>query len=230
MLSVETVLAIGVFVGKIATIVAIPVLYVWIGGVAYVWLLGRYRIATVARAPLTHVGGLVIGLAFLRFSPHAEAYDVDHIFGNPGPWSIDIFTFLTHRANPWAYPWDALYLAALSGPAEWMRQILATVLAALGGVLPPRAIRFLPPEFEYRPVQIASLWIRRRVAALGVFWRPADLVRGTVIGLAAMLWSAYLLVYIVNVLYWSLNSMNFWALLVMALVYQKYRHSAHRAS
>ena len=211
--------------GKIVAIAMIPVLYVWIGGSAYVWLRRRDRVATVAAAPLTHVGGLVVGLTLLRFSPHGDAYDVDYVFSNPGPWSIDFVTFLMQRASPWAYPWDSLYSVVLSGPLEWMGQIFVTVYAVLGGVLPPRSIRVLPPEFEIQPLQRASLAIRRRVAALDIFGRSADLLRGALVCLGAMLWSAYLIVYAVNVIYWSLNSLNFWAFLLLAYIYQKYRHS-----
>ena len=230
MLSVETVLAIGIFLGKIATIVAIPVIYVWIGASAYVWLRQRDRVAAVAVAPLTHICGLVVGVTFLRFSPHVEIYDVDQIFGGSGPWDIDFFTFLMHRASPWAYPWDSLYFEVLSGPTEWMSQAVVTVFAALGGVLPSRSIRVLLPEFNLPPLQISNPAIRRRFAALNVLRRPADLFRGTLLCLAAMLWSAYLFVYAINVLYWSLNSMNFWALLVIAFFYQKFRYSRRHAS
>jgi hypothetical protein len=229
-LSVETFLAIAISAGRIATVVAIPVLYVWIGGSVYAWLRGRDPVVGVAGAPLTHVGGLLVGVTLLRFSPHADAYDVDHIFGNSGPWNIDFFTFLAYRANPWAYPWDTLYSMVLSGPAEWARQSLATAFAALGGVLPARSIRISWPSFKFQPLQTVNQWIRCRFAALGVFGRPTALVRGALFGMAAMLWSAYLVVYTINVLYWSLNALNFWALLVTAFIYQKYRHAAHRAS
>jgi hypothetical protein len=224
-LSVETLFVVGLFVGKIATIAAIPIIYIWLGGLAYLWLRRRDRVATIAAVPLTHVGGLVVGLALLRFSPHAEVYDVDHIFGNPGPWSIDFFNFLMYRANPWAYPWEPLYSTVLSGPVEWMRQIFATVIAAFGGVLPAKASIVLPLNVTVQSFKIVKPSIRRRIAVLAIFGRPDELARGILFCLGAMLWTAYLVMYAINVLYWSLNSANFWALLIAAFVYQKYRHS-----
>ncbi|MDA0369819.1 MAG: hypothetical protein O2995_15675 [Proteobacteria bacterium] len=230
MLSVETFLTVGIFLGKIAAITAIPVVYIWAGGSVYARLRARDSVAAIALAPLTHLAGLGVGLMLLWFSPHAEAYDVDRIFDRFGPWSIDFLTFLTYRANPWAYPWDALYLEVLSGPARGLSQIITLVFAVLGGVIPSRTTGDSWPDFTFPPLQAVILPMRRRIEALAVFQRPADLIRGSVICVGAMLWSAYLVVYIVNVLYWSLNSMNFWAFLLVAFIYQKYRYSRWRAS
>lgn len=225
MLSVDTFLAVGIFMGKIAAIVLIPVFYVWIGGVAYAWLRERERVATIAVAPLTHLGGVVVGITLLRFSPHGDVYDVDYVFGESGPWNIDFVSFLMHRASPWAYPWDTLYSVVLSGPLEWMRQVAVMVYAVLGGVLPPRSFRVLAPEFETQVLQRANLALRRRVASLKVFGGSTAMLRGVLVFLGAMLWSAYLFIYAVNVIYWSLHSLNFWAFLLLVFIYQKYRHS-----
>jgi hypothetical protein len=224
-LSVETFLTVGIFLGKIATIVAIPVIYIWVGGSVYARLRAGDTAATIALAPLTHLGGLAVGLTLLWFSPHAYAYDVDRIFGRFGPWSIDFLSFLTYRANPWAYPWDTMYLAVLSGPVRALSQIITSVFAALGGVMPFRSTKILVPDFKFPPLQSVSVSIRRRVEGLSLFQRPADVIRGAFFCVGAMIWSAYLVVYIVNALYWSLNSMNFWAFLLLAFIYQKYRYS-----
>jgi hypothetical protein len=229
-LSVETFLAVGIFLGKIVAIVAIPVVYIWIGGSIYAWFRARDSAATVALAPLPHLGGLAVGLMLLWYSPHAEVYDVDHIFGRFGPWSIDFHTFLTYRANPWAYPWDTVYSEVLSGPAKGLHQIIASIFAGLGGVMPSRSTAMSLPDFTFPPLQSARLSIQHRAETLLPFKRPADLMRGAFFCVLAILWSAYLIVYVVNVLYWSLNSMNFWAFLLAAFIYQKYRYSRRRAS
>ena len=230
MLSVETFLAVGIFFGKIAAIVVIPVVYIWVGGSIYALLRDRSNVATVEWMPWLHLGGLVVGLTLLWFSPHAETYDVDRIFDRFGPWSMDFLTFLTYRANPWAYPWEAVYREVLSGPARGLGQIITLAFASLGGVMPSRSIGILLPDFTFPPLQTVNLSIRRRIETLSVVQHPADFIQRAFFCVGAMLWSAYLVIYIVNVLYWSLNAMNFWAFLLLAFIYQKYRYSRRRVS
>jgi hypothetical protein len=229
-LSLDTFLAIAIFFGKITTIVVLPVVYIWIGGAIYAWFRARSTVATVALAPWPHLAGLVVGLTLLWFSPHAETYDVDRIFGRFGPWSIDFLTFLTDRANPWAYPWEAVYLVVLSAPARGLGQSITLVFAALGGVIPSRSTGILLPDSTFPPLQTAILSVRRCIETVRLVQRLINLIRRVFFCVGAMLWSSYLIIYIVNVLYWSLNSMNFWALLLAAFIYQKYRYSRRRVS
>jgi hypothetical protein len=244
LVSLDFVVTTGIVMAKIATLVAIPLIYLGSLNLAHGWQRGRGRGPAHLRVwpeiwpggwsgigPwiwLTHGCGVWLGLALLYFSSHAHDYSLDLIFVRDGPWSVDFATFLGERANPLIYHWAPIYQAIVNDGDVWLLQSFAVLFAALSGVVPSTRLLIWDPGFRVplplplpRVEWMSGAGLNR---ALRTYWRPATVLRAGLFSLVAILGTALIFVYLVNAIYWSLNILNVWSLLLLAVLFQRYRH------
>jgi hypothetical protein len=188
----------GAYLAAGAIFVGLPVM---LAGVA------RYGIRQVA-APeyiqipllikLTVTAGLILGVGLLAAVARPDYYLVEQVLRVNGPWDLSLGEFLRYRVNP--------------------------LRLDLGGVID--ALRFDDPRGNLAilfatPAILAVVMV---IACFG-YWQPHAAAVCALVSLGAIVIIAYVVFYLVCGVLWIANLFNFWALLIIMLMYQWRRHA-----
>jgi hypothetical protein len=191
--------SIGTSLLQVALLLAIPIVLAEVG-----WM-GIRRLAPEGFVQIPFLTGsakllgLAVGILLLASRYDRHYFDLHDLFGADSPWDLSLWQFLTERVNPLTY-WPGTLVARFR--SDGLEGPLFFVLVSIG---------------------ILLLIV---VAAPFVFWPPATAVRGLVCGLLIALITAYLTLYAVSLLMWTLYLLNFWTFAVLAVVVQYYRYRA----
>jgi hypothetical protein len=141
--------------------------------------------------------GLAVGVLLLASRYDRHYFDLHDLFGPESPWNLSLVDFLTERVNPVNY-WPGAFIAEF-GSDQAGRPLL----------------------FGLASIAVLLVIV---VAAPFAFWPPPAAARGVVCGLIIALIMAYLTLYLVCLLMWTLYLLNFWTFAVLAVVFQYYRY------
>lgn len=143
---------------------------------------------------LTVTAGLILGVGLLAAVARPEYYLLEHVLSVDGPWSLDLAEFLSLRVNPLALDVGAVIDRIRYGDPTGNLAILFGAPALLALVL---------------------------VVACYVYWRPGPATTCALASLAAIAITAYVVFYLVCGVLWLGNLLNFWALLLLAVLIQR---------
>ena len=182
--------AVGLALGRLLTLLLIPVVPIT-AALRAVRMIGP----TPTRwTPAMEISALVLGClavpGILATSTISELFTFSDIFAIGGPWDLDFRAFLSHRALP------------LLGAPFWM----------VGMVIGGRA----GPDVTGATLLLGCLGLLL-VLTPGVLLRTKAGLAGSLRNAALMLWSAYVGSYIVVLVVWLANQLNFWCFFVLFL-------------
>jgi hypothetical protein len=227
-LSVEGFIFVGTKLAQLVCIAVIPLIYGRIGQVALGHIRNEEYVAIPVLVRLSHLNGMLIGLALLYFSPHAAYYGMERVFTDPGPWSIDFTNFFVERANPLTYHWHTLVEAVRRDEGGMALRVYMSLSGFLLVLVIALSFFYWLPRIPSRASSIPVAPKPRFSLAATGFWPLADALRSIIVSYGVTVWTTYLTIYLINTLYWGMNLMNFWFLLLVAFVYQNIRY-AHRS-
>jgi hypothetical protein len=147
---------------------------------------------------LTVTAGLILGVGLLAVVARPEYYYLEQVLRVGGPWDLSLGEFLRHRVNP-------------------LQLDVAAVIDTLRFGDPRRnlAVLFLTPAI------LASVM----VAACYRFWHAPAATTCALVSLGAIVIVAYVVFYLACGALWIANLLNFWALLVILVLYQWRKHA-----
>ncbi|MBF0392268.1 MAG: hypothetical protein HQL38_06265 [Alphaproteobacteria bacterium] len=145
------------------------------------------------------LAGVLAAALLLYANLDARDFDLELLFVPDSPWNLSLGQFLTERAMLFEYSWGAV-LDTLSQPST----PFAVLLVAAGLFALPLA---------------ASV-------PIGRLWGGTDALRAVAASTGILIWSAWMTVYLVCLLFWALHELNFWALALL-VVYLQYRRYSH---
>ena len=183
-----------------AVLPALAVAYFALGMVVFRRLVPPDYFALPILVRLAILGGLVGGVVLIRASPVADLYAVSRIFPAGGAWDIPVDVFLAERANPLLYRLG-----------DVARRIVET--GTVDG-------------FVLTAAAVAAIALTGIVLSF-VYLGPRDGAVAAILGIAVMVWTAYLLVYLAALLYYAMHKLNFWSILAFAAVFQLWRARRH---
>jgi len=146
--------------------------------------------------------GMTLGIALIyaRFDRHY--FDPHALFIAESPWNLSLWQFLTDRANPLNYGIGTL----IDNPAGHVTNANFLVLTSIVFAL-----------------------LAVAVAAPFYFWRGAMARRAAILSLALAVFVAYLTIYGICLVLWSLYLLNFWTIALAVVMFQYYRGRAKHA-
>ncbi|MBF0306440.1 MAG: hypothetical protein HQL41_12415 [Alphaproteobacteria bacterium] len=145
------------------------------------------------------LAGVLAAALLLYANLDARDFDLELLFVPDSPWNLSLGRFLTERAMLFNYGWGEV-LDTLSQPST----PFAVLLAAAGLFALPLA---------------ASV-------PIGRLWSGTDALRAVAASTGILIWSAWMTVYLICLLFWALHELNFWALALL-VVYLQYRRYGH---
>jgi|GEM_PF-2552717 len=145
---------------------------------------------------LARFQGLLAGGLLLHATFDESYYDLQVLFTPASKWNLTIHQFLLERANLFAYNPDPL-LSLLSDQPVSVRGILVALVV---GVIP-----------------LLLVFMCFRV------WKFWAALRGIVACAGTALWSAWITVYLVCLVFWGLYVLNYWSLALLAVYIQHQR-------
>jgi hypothetical protein len=169
--------------------------------------IARYGILQVAEPGYTEIplllkltvtAGLILGVGLLAAIARPEYYLLEQVLRVGGPWDLSLGEFLRHRVSP-------------------LQLNLGAVIDTLRFADPRRnlAVLFLTPA------TLAAVM----VLACYRFWPPLAATISALVSLGAIVIVAYVVFYLACGVLWLANLLNFWALLVILVLYQWRRHA-----
>jgi hypothetical protein len=147
---------------------------------------------------LTVTAGLILGVGLIAALARPEYYYLEQVLRTGGPWDLSLGEFLRYRVNP-------LHLD-------------------IGAVI--ETLRFDDPRGN-----LAVLFLTPAILALVMvlacyrFWLPAAATTCALVSLGAIVIVAYVVFYLACGALWLANLLNFWALLVILVLYQWRKHA-----
>jgi hypothetical protein len=147
---------------------------------------------------LTITAGGILGVGLLAAVARPEYYFLEQVLRVGGPWDLSLGEFLRYRVSP-------------------LRLDLDEVIDTLRYDDPRRnlAVLFLTPAI------LATIL----VIACYRFWEPRAAATSALVSLGAIIIIAYVVFYLVCGALWIANLLNFWALLVILVLYQWRKHA-----
>ncbi len=146
--------------------------------------------------------GITLGIALIYARYDRRYFDPHALFIPESPWNLSLGQFLADRANPLNYGIGTLVDDPAGHVASAGFLVLIGIVAAL---------------------------LLAAVAAPFLFWRGGMARRAVLLSLALALFVAYLTIYGVCLLLWSLYLLNFWTIALAAVMFQYYRGRAKHA-
>ena len=151
---------------------------------------------------LANWSGIALGLLLMYARFDARYFDLHQLFVPESPWNLTLWQFLAERVNPLNYGIGTLVDYPAGHPAD--DKFLA-LLGVVGALL------------------LATL------AAPFLFWPAAFARRAALYSLVLAAFAAYLTIYLICLLLWSLYLLNFWAFALVGVMFQYYRMRARHA-
>lgn len=145
---------------------------------------------------LARLQGLLAGGLLLYVNFDQSYFDLMGLFMPDGRWNLTWSQFLLERSNVFMYDWWPVLklLGRLPALMGWMALLVWGVL----------------------PVLLGALCLR--------YWPLRDALRGLLACGGTALWSTWLTIYLVCLIFWGLYLLNFWSLALAALYIQYRRH------
>jgi hypothetical protein len=147
---------------------------------------------------LTVTAGLILGVGLLAAVARPEYYFLEQVLRVGGPWDLSLGEFLRYRVSP-------------------LQLDVGAIIDTLRFDDPRRnlAILFLTPAI------LASVMV---LACYG-YWQPLAATTCALVSLGAIVIVAYVVFYLACGVLWIANLLNFWALLVILVLYQWRKHA-----
>ena len=146
--------------------------------------------------------GIALGVALIYARYDQRYFDPHALFTPESPWNLSFWQFLGERANPLHYGIGTL----IDNPAGHVTN--TTFLIFVG---------------------IVAILLSAAVAASFLFWRGVMARRAALLSLALAAFVAYLTIYAICLVLWSLYLLNFWTIAVAIVMFQYYRRRAKHA-
>jgi len=186
----------------VALVITLPIVAVKIAGRISRNMQPRDFFEVPLVAGLARLLGMTLGIALIYARYDQRFFDPHALFIPESPWNLSLWQFLVDRANPLNYGIGTL----IDDPAGHVANAPFLVLIAV----------------------VAALLLAA-VAASFVFWSGAMARRAAVLSLALAVFVAYLTIYGICLLLWSLYLLNFWTIALAVLMFQYYRGRAKHA-
>lgn len=146
--------------------------------------------------------GIALGIALIYARYDRRYFDPYALFIPQSPWNLSLWQFLAERANPLNYGIGTL----VDDPVGHVASAPFVVLVGIVAVL-----------------------LAAAVAAPFLFWSGAMVWRAALLSVALAVFVAYLTIYAICLLLWSLFLLNFWTIALAVVVFQYYRGRAKHA-
>jgi hypothetical protein len=187
---------------EIALVVALPIAAAKLAGRITRRMLPHdyYEVPLVTR--LAKLLGLALGVALVYTRFDRRYFDIHALFLPESPWNLSLWQFLAERANPLQYGIGTL----VDDPAGKLGT--ATFLVLIGIVL---------------------ALLLMAVATPFVFWPRPMARRAVLLSILLAGFVAYLTIYAICLVLWSLYLLNFWTIALAAVMFQYYRGRAKHA-
>ena len=139
-------------------------------------------------------------LIYARFD--RRYFDLHALFIPESPWNLSLWQFLGERANPLYFGIGTLVDDPAGNRATATFVVLISIVAAL---------------------------LVAAAAAPFVFWPRAMARRAALLSMLLAAFVAYLTIYVICLIFWSLYLLNFWTIALAAVMFQYYRGRAKHA-
>ena len=146
--------------------------------------------------------GIAAGILLIYARLDWRYFDLHQLFVPASPWNLTLWQFLGERINPLNYGIGTLIDYPGSHPTDDAFFLLLAAVAALALVA---------------------------VAAPFLFWPVAMARRAALYSIVLAGFTAYLTIYVVCLLLWSLYLLNFWTFALAGVMFQYYRMRAKHA-
>ena len=146
--------------------------------------------------------GIALGVTLIYARFDRRYFDLHALFIPESPWNLSLWQFLGERANPLNYGIGTL----VDDPAGNLATATFVVLISIVAVL-----------------LVAAL------AVPFVFWPRAMARRAALLSMLLAAFVAYLTIYVICLILWSLYLLNFWTIALAAVMFQYYRSRAKHA-
>jgi hypothetical protein len=183
-------------------VVSIPTL-VANGGEALMHLIANHEFHAIPiLTTLARLQGLLVGGLLLHASFDESYYDLQALFLSTSRWNLTMNQFLLERANLFSYDPAPLLNFLREDPMSIRGLLVALVVVVI-------------------PTLLVLICLR--------VWKFWDALRGIVACAGTALWSAWITVYLVCLLFWGLYLLNYWSLAILAIYiqYQRSRGGHH---
>jgi|SRR5580704_9231881 hypothetical protein len=146
--------------------------------------------------------GIAAGILLIYARFDRRYFDLHQLFVPESPWNLTLWQFLGERVNPLNYGIGTLidYPTARGADGSFFMLLVAVIVLALA-----------------------------TVAAPFLFWPAAMARRAALYSIVLAGLTAYLTIYVVCLLLWSLHLLNFWTFALVGMMFQYYRMRAKRA-
>lgn len=148
---------------------------------------------------VTIFAGVIIGGSLIAFNLDPLFFTVDSVFQKNGPWDLSYSEFLMGRVNPFNYSFDSVLEYLYYYDSDKNLSVLFILTSGCVGILILRAI---------------------------LTWGSIGAFRGIIFGFLVIIWSAYMTIFLVSLLFWLLNILNFWILAILTVGIHLYRNHA----
>lgn len=143
--------------------------------------------------------GVILGVVLLAARYDPSYFDLHYLFIPESPWNLPLSQFLAERVNPLNYGIGPIVQRFATDGAHG--------LLAFGSIAATALL-----------VVIAAAPFR--------FWTLPIAPMAVLAGLGLALLAAYLTIYLVCLVFWTLHLLNFWSLAILIVLFQYYRSRA----
>ncbi len=187
---------------EVGIVVTLPIIAIKLAGRVARRMLPRDFFEVPLVTGLAKLLGITLGIALIYARYDRRYFDLHALFIPESPWNLSLWQFLADRANPLSYGIGTL----VDDPAGHVAS--ASFLVLIG---------------------IVAALLLTAVAAPFLFWRGAMARRAVLLSVALAVFVAYLTIYGICLLLWSLYLLNFWTIALAAMIFQYYRGRAKHA-
>jgi hypothetical protein len=202
MSNIGSLVAIARVVLEIALVVALPIAAIKLAGRITRRMLPRDFFEVPLVTTLAKLLGIAFGIALIYARFDRRYFDPHALFLPESPWNLSLWQFLGDRANPLNYGIGTLVDDPAGNVANATFLVLMSIVAAL---------------------------LLTAVAAPFLFWHGGMARRAALLSLVLAAFVAYLTIYAICLLLWSLYLLNFWTIALAGVLFQYYRGRAKHA-
>jgi len=187
---------------EIALVVALPIVAIKLAGRIKRRVLPDDFFEVPLVTAVAKLLGIALGVALIYARFDRRYFDLNALFVPESPWNLSLWQFLGERANPLNYGIGTLVDDPAGNVANATFLVLISIVTAL---------------------------LVAAVAAPFLFWHGGMARRAALLSLALAAFVAYLTIYAVCLLLWTLYLLNFWTIALAAVMFQYYRGRAKHA-
>jgi hypothetical protein len=187
---------------EIALVVALPIAAIKLAGRITRRMLPLDFFEVPLVTGLAKLLGIALGVALIYARYDRRYFDPHALFTPESPWNLSLWQFLAERANPLHYGIGTLVDDPAGNVATASFLVLMSIVAAL---------------------------LLAAVATPFLFWHGGMARRAALLSLALAAFVAYLTIYAICLLLWSLYLLNFWIIALAVVMFQYYRGRAKHA-